>query len=175
MHTAVNAQVRNPFLVFLNNFLYKWYLLCSPYLIDPSSRASEWLKLNLGTDDVPVEVTTQDDERFVLTLELAVRFGKTLLVREVNKVHPILYPVLRRDLVGSGPYKIVQVGEKAVDYNANFRLFMTTRNTNPDIPPDARAIVSTVNFTTTNAGLTGQLLAAALQHEKPGEKAIALA
>ena len=30
-----------------------------------------------------------------------------------------------------------------------------------------RAAVSTVNFTTTRAGLSGQLLAAALQHDKP--------
>ena len=141
--------------------------LASPFLVDPSTRASEWLKVSLGTEEAPVEVTTQDDDRFVLTLELAIRFGKTLLIREVNRIDPILYPVLRRDFAGTGPYKVVQVGEKAVDFNANFRLFMTTRNTNPDIPPDARAAVSTVNFTTTRAGLTGQLLAAALQHDKP--------
>ena len=54
-----------------------------------------------------------------------------------------------------------------VDYNENFRLFMATRNTVPNIPPDAKAIISTVNFTTTMSGLTGQLLATALQHEKP--------
>ena len=32
----------------------------------------------------------------MLTLELAVRFGKTLLIREVNRIDPILYPVLRQ-------------------------------------------------------------------------------
>ncbi|TRY75069.1 hypothetical protein TCAL_08574 [Tigriopus californicus] len=141
--------------------------ILSPYLIDPSSRAAEWLKVNLGTNEAPIEVATQADERFVLTLELAIRFGKTLLLQEVNSIDPILFPILRGDLVGQGPYMVVQVGEKQVDYNPIFRLFMTTRNPNPDIPPDATAIVSTVNFTTTKAGLTGQLLAAALQHEKP--------
>lgn len=141
--------------------------ILSPYLIDPSSRAAEWLKVNLGSNEAPIEVATQADERFVLTLELAIRFGKTLLLQEVNSIDPILFPVLRGDLVGKGPYKVVQVGEKQVEYNPNFRLFMTTRNPNPDIPPDATAIISTVNFTTTKAGLTGQLLAAALQHEKP--------
>lgn len=38
-----------------------------------------------------------------------------------------------------------------------FRLFMTTRNPNPELPPDATAIVNEVNFTTTRAGLTGQV------------------
>ena len=114
-----------------------------------------------------MEVTTQYDDRFVLTLELAIRFGKTLILQEVNSIDPVLYPILRRDFSGQGVYKIVPVGDKQVDYNPNFRLFMTTRNANPDIPPDAKAIISTVNFTTTRAGLTGQLLAVALQHEKP--------
>ena len=48
-----------------------------------------------------------------------------------------------------------------------FRLFMSTRDTSVVIPPDATSIVSSVNFTTTRAGMTSQLLAAALKHEKP--------
>ncbi len=82
----------------------------APFLIDPSSRASEWLQASLGGDEgeggQAVEVTTQEDDRFILTLELAIRFGKTLLVREVGRISPVLYPVLRKDLVGSGPYKV---------------------------------------------------------------------
>ena len=35
---------------------------------------------------------------------------------------------------------------------------MTTRNPNPELPPDGSAIISEVNFTTTRAGLTGQVL-----------------
>ncbi len=135
----------------------------SPFLIDPSSRASEWLKASLKE----VEVTTQDDERFVLNLELAVRFGKTLLVQDVNRIDPILFPLLRRDLAGQGPYRTVQIGEKNVDFNENFKLFLSTRNASPELSPSASAIVASVNFTTTRADLTGQLLAAALQHEKP--------
>ena len=46
-------------------------------------------------------------------------------------------------------------------------MYITTRNTNPSLTPDAVAITSVVNFTTTRAGLSGQLLAATIQHEKP--------
>ena len=67
----------------------------------------------------------------------------------------------------SGVYKTVQIGEKQVDFNPNFQLFLTTRNDSPDIPPDAADILSLINFTTTSAGLTGQLLATILHHEKP--------
>lgn len=44
---------------------------------------------------------------------------------------------------------------------------MATRNTNVEIPPDASSIISSVNFTTTRAGMTSQLLATALKSEKP--------
>jgi dynein heavy chain 2 len=56
-----------------------------------------------------------------LTLELAVRFGKTLLLQDVQSIDPILYPILRRDLAGQGVYKVVQIGEKMVDFNPSFR------------------------------------------------------
>lgn len=55
------------------------------------------------------------------SLELAVRFGKTLVIQEVDGVEPILYPVLRKDFTSQGPRFVVQIGEKGVDYNENFR------------------------------------------------------
>ena len=74
----------------------------SPYLIDPSNRASQWLKKHLEQNDIPFEVTNQEDDRFLLTLELAIRFGKSLVVEQVNFISPVLYPVLRKDLAGQG-------------------------------------------------------------------------
>lgn len=90
-------------------------------------------------------------------VELAVRFGKTLLIQEVDGVEPVLYPLLRGDLISQGPRFVVQIGEKMIDYNDEFRLFLTTRNPDPDIPPDAASVITEVNFTTTSAGLTGQV------------------
>nr|XP_026693267.1 cytoplasmic dynein 2 heavy chain 1-like isoform X1 [Ciona intestinalis] len=136
-----------------------------PFLVDPSSRATEWLKQHLK--ESRLEVVNQQDANFATTLELAVRFGKTLIIQEMDHIEPVLYPLLRGDLVSLGPRYVVQLGEKTVDYNEEFRLFMTTRNPHPDIPPDAASIISEVDFTTTRAGLKGQLLAITIQHEKP--------
>lgn len=136
-----------------------------PFLIDPSSRATEWLKVHLK--DSRLEVVNQQDSNFNNALELAVRFGKTLIVEEMDHIEPVLYPLLRGDLVSLGPRYVVQLGEKTVDYNEDFKLFMATRNPLPDITPDAASIISEVNFTTTRAGLKGQLLALTIQHEKP--------
>uniref|UniRef100_A0AAY4D7R2 Dynein heavy chain ATP-binding dynein motor region domain-containing protein n=1 Tax=Denticeps clupeoides TaxID=299321 RepID=A0AAY4D7R2_9TELE len=85
----------------------------------------------------------------------------------MDGVEPVLYPLLRRDLIAQGPRYVVQIGEKVIDYNEDFRLFLATRNPSPFIPPDAASIVTEVNFTTTRAGLRGQLLALTIQQEKP--------
>ncbi|PIO26472.1 hypothetical protein AB205_0144010, partial [Aquarana catesbeiana] len=107
------------------------------------------------------------DANFITALELAVRFGKTLIIQEMDGVEPVLYPLLRKDLIAQGPRYVVQIGEKTIDYNEDFRLFLATRNPTPFIPPDASSVVTEVNFTTTRAGLRGQLLALTIQHEKP--------
>ncbi|XP_040514464.1 cytoplasmic dynein 2 heavy chain 1 isoform X1 [Gallus gallus] len=136
-----------------------------PFLIDPSFRATEWLKTHLK--ESRLEVVNQQDANFLTTLELAVRFGKTLIIQEMDGMEPVLYPLLRKDLVVQGPRYAIQIGEKMIDYNEEFRIFLSTRNPNPLIPPDASSIVMEVNFTTTGSGLRGQLLALTIQHEKP--------
>ncbi|XP_078258652.1 cytoplasmic dynein 2 heavy chain 1 isoform X1 [Rhinoraja longicauda] len=136
-----------------------------PFLIDPSSRATEWLKRHLK--EARLEVINQQDSNFITAVELAVRFGKTLIIQEMDGVEAVLYPLLRRDLIAQGPRYVVQIGDKIIDYNDEFRLFLATRNPNPSIPPDAASIVNKINFTTTREGLRGQLLAVTLQHEKP--------
>ncbi|XP_064157010.1 dynein cytoplasmic 2 heavy chain 1 isoform X2 [Anguilla rostrata] len=136
-----------------------------PFLIDPSSRATEWLRTHLAQSRL--EVINQQDSNFITALELAVRFGKTLIIQEMDGVEPVLYPLLRRDLIAQGPRYVVQIGDKVIDYNEGFRLFLATRNPSPYIPPDAASVVTEVNFTTTRAGLRGQLLALTIQQEKP--------
>ena len=95
------------------------------------------------------------------------RFGKTVVLGEADSIAPLLVPLLRRDLARQGPRFVVQVGDKAIDYNEGFRLYMTTRNPSPDVPPDVASLVTVVNFSVTMSGLEGQLLGLTIQHEKP--------
>ena len=48
------------------------------------------------------------------------------------------------------------MGDKAIDYNESFTLYMTTRNPSPDVPPDVASLVTLVNFSVTMPGLEGQ-------------------
>lgn len=81
------------------------------------------------------------------------RFGKTLVIEEVDDIHAILIPILRKDIICQGPRQIIYVGEKPVDYNKAFKMFLVTRNTEIRAHSDA----TTVSFTNTQQGLAGQV------------------
>ena len=59
----------------------------------------------------------------------------------------------------------MQIGEKAVDYNPNFRLYLTTRDQFVNVPSNVNSLVTNVNFTVTKSGLEGQLLSITINFE----------
>lgn len=139
-----------------------------PFIIDPANAATSWLRSFLSKDPTrPLEVVQSQDPRFTNQVELAVRFGKTLLILDVDGLEPVLYPLARRDLCHQGPRWVVNVGDKQIDFNENFRMILVTRNPEVELPPDARAVLTMVNFTVTRSGLEGQLLGVTIQHEQP--------
>eukprot|EP00759_Apiculatamorpha_spiralis_P039816 PhF_6_TR38629/c0_g1_i1/m.57632/K10414/DYNC2H, DNCH2; dynein heavy chain 2, cytosolic len=139
----------------------------TPLIIDPAHQALHWLTSHLKKKKAVVDICTSSDERLAHTLELGIRFGKTVIICEVDKVDPILYPIMRKDLVSLGPKKVVQVGDKTVDWQDSFRLYLVTRNSFITLPPDAANLVTVVNFSITRGGLEGQLLGTAIVHEQP--------
>ncbi|THD25188.1 Cytoplasmic dynein 2 heavy chain 1 [Fasciola hepatica] len=140
-----------------------------PLIVDPSSRAVNWLKSHLK--DQHLEVVNQQSSNFTTTLELAVRFGKCLIIQEVDEIEPILFPILSGKLTSHGSRSTVTLGDKTIDYHPEFRLFLCTRQTPSTVgvvrPACASSLVTMVNFETTRAGLVDQLLATSLQHERP--------
>ena len=136
----------------------------TPLIVDPATAATTWLKTqNTGKG----EVLNQSDPRFTSQFELGVRFGKVIIVQEIDKLEPMLFPLLRLDLIKQGPRYVVQVGDKMIDYNESFRLYLCTRDSSIEIPSNARAVINFVNFTVTRSGLEGQLLSLILNHEQP--------
>lgn len=101
--------------------------------------------------------------RFVTTLELAVRFGKTLVVEEADSIEPFMYPLLTGDMQGQGSSSSVKIGDRIVDYNKDFRLMLVTRNSRPQLAVDAAALLCLVNFTVTRWVDSSQQLVGLLQ------------
>ncbi|KAL8004079.1 putative AAA+ ATPase domain, dynein heavy chain region D6 P-loop domain-containing protein [Plasmopara halstedii] len=139
-----------------------------PFIIDPANACTTWLQAELAKDSTrPLSIVQSQDARFVNIVEQAVRFGRTLVVLDADNVEPYLYPLVRKDLIHQGPRFVVALGDKVIDYNENFRMYLVTRNPSPPLAPDAMAIVNVVNFTVTRSGLEGQLLGVTIQHEQP--------
>lgn len=61
----------------------------------------------------------------------------------------------------------MQIGDKAVDYNPAFRLYLTTRDQFVSVPPNIAGLVNEINFTVTKSGLEGQLLSITINFEQP--------
>jgi dynein heavy chain 2 len=139
-----------------------------PFIIDPAEVSTAWLKKFLGGQSkTGMEVVASGDPRFTSQVELCVRFGKTLLILDVDGVDSMLYPLARRDLQHEGARWVVRVGDKLLDFAETFRMCLVTRNPQPNLPPDAASMVNEINFTITKSGLEGQLLGVVLHHEQP--------
>ena len=76
-------------------------------VIDPATQASEWLKANLQKNNENVEILNNQDPKFNTNIELSLRFGKVLIVQEVDGIESMLVPILRKDLMQQGPRQVV--------------------------------------------------------------------
>jgi hypothetical protein len=49
--------------------------------------------------------------------------------------------------------QVVPVGDKLVDHNASFKLYLVTRNASPQLSPDVLPLLTVTNFSITRSGL----------------------
>lgn len=62
---------------------------------------------------------------------------------------------------------MIKVGDKVIDFNEGFRLYLATRNTNVELPANVVSIVSLINYSVTRSGLESKLLSMVINHERP--------
>lgn len=93
-------------------------------------------------------------------LVYSIRQGMPLLIEEVAEtIDPSLAPILGRRIVMQAGRPIIKLGDTDVDYDENFRLYITTKLSNPHYLPEVCVTVTLVNFLVTVDGLEDQLLA----------------
>ncbi|VDN21127.1 unnamed protein product [Gongylonema pulchrum] len=67
----------------------------------------------------------------------------------------------------AGPRQIIQIGEKSIDYNSDFRLYLCSRNSQMEVDETVKAAVAKICFSVTQTGLASQILGLAITIEKP--------
>jgi dynein heavy chain 2 len=135
-------------------------------VVDPSGRIESWLaKAQEGNKNF--EMLMSSDEKLMTQLDLAIRFGKTILISEVASIDSFYLSLLRADLQRQGGRLVVMIGEKSIDYNSDFSILFTTRDTTISLHPKTKATLSVINYSVTKSGLEMQLLSTIINYEKP--------
>lgn len=125
-----------------------------------------------------LKVVKQNQGNFVRILENAIQFGNPVLLENVpENLDPILESILLKQVVVSGGIASIRLGDATVDYDKNFRFYISTKvvNTlpisafhynqylatklsNPHYPPELCVKVNLLNFMATQDGLQDQML-----------------
>jgi dynein heavy chain 2 len=138
-----------------------------PLVVDPNFSLSQFIISRLKKNK-QVEVISSQEKKIVSLLELGIRFGKTLIISEVDNIDSLYYNILRRDLKRMGPRMIVSVGDKSVDWSEQFKLIFLSRNQSLKLEPPAAALVSRVENQVTSKGLEEKLLSLIINDQQPG-------
>ncbi|CAD2220775.1 AAA+ lid domain/P-loop containing dynein motor region D4/Microtubule-binding stalk of dynein motor/ATP-binding dynein motor region/Dynein heavy chain region D6 P-loop domain/Dynein heavy chain AAA lid domain/Dynein heavy chain C-terminal domain containing protein, putative [Angomonas deanei] len=137
-----------------------------PLMIDPQQQAIKWVKRMERDNGLKVIDPKQPD--FQKTVEHAVQTGCPLLLQDVlEEIDPVLDPIMSKAIVRKGNRQMVKVGDNLVDYNDGFRLYITTRLSNPHYTPETCTRVCLLNFAVKEQGLEEQLLKIVVEREKP--------
>lgn len=76
--------------------------------------------------------------------------GMCLIIENIeNEVDPMLDPVLEKQIIVKGKTKLIDVGGQPIEYNNDFKMFLTCRLSNPSFSPELSAKTTIIDFTVT--------------------------
>lgn len=137
-----------------------------PLMIDPQVQANKWIK-NLEKDN-NLSVIKLTDPNYTRVIETAVQLGLPVLLENIlEEIDAILEPILLKNLFLQRGVLCIKFAENVLEYNRDFRFYMTTRLRNPHYLPELAVKVSLLNFTITPQGLQDQLLGIVVAKELP--------
>ncbi|XP_066140827.1 dynein axonemal heavy chain 10 [Euwallacea fornicatus] len=137
-----------------------------PLCIDPQQQALNWVKKREEKNDV--KVLSFADSDFLKHLEMSIKNGTPVLFQDVDDyIDPAVENVIQKNVKLSEGRISVILGDGAVDWDPNFRLYMTTKLANPVFNPSVYATALVINYTVTLSGLEDQLLGIVVKNERP--------
>jgi dynein heavy chain len=137
-----------------------------PLIIDPQLQGNVWIKEKEKENKlICVRLGSKNINR---DIELAIELGKSVMIENMDEaVDAVLMPVISRQFIQRGKYKIMKFGGKDLNLHGNFRMFLHTKLNNPHYPPEVQAETTLINFTVTEDGLGDQLLTLVVGKERP--------
>jgi len=123
-----------------------------PLFIDPQVQANKWLK---NMEKVhQLKVLKFSNDKYLKLLEGAISMGTPVLIENVyEEMDPAIEPLLQKQISVRGSNMTIKLGESIIDYNKDFRFYLTTKLSNPHYLPEVSTKVTLINFMITFEGL----------------------
>ncbi|XP_021268215.1 dynein heavy chain 10, axonemal isoform X2 [Numida meleagris] len=149
----------------VQNGILTTYASRFPLCIDPQQQALNWIKKKEEKNNL--RMASFNDPDFLKQLELAIKYGSPFLLHSVDEyIDPVIDNVLEKNIKVAQGRKFVVLGDKEVDYDSNFRLYLNTKLANPKYSPSVFGKAMVINYTVTLKGLEDQLLSVITGFEK---------
>ncbi|XP_022244308.1 dynein heavy chain 7, axonemal-like [Limulus polyphemus] len=137
-----------------------------PLMIDPQGQANKWVK-NMEKENGLIVIKLEDND-FLRNLENCLQFGQPVLLENIEEeLDPSLESVLLKQTFKQGGVEMIKLGDATVEFNQDFKLYITTKLRNPHYLPELATKVSLLNFMITPEGLEDQLLSIVVAQERP--------
>lgn len=129
-------------------------------------QANKWIK-NLEKEN-NLKVIQQTDTNYMMVVEQAIMSGKPVLLENVGEtIDSGFNSILERNIIKQKGTHLIKFGDKLIEYNNNFRFYITTCMRNPHYLPETAVMVTLLNFMITEQGLREQLLVTVVIQERP--------
>ncbi|XP_067295015.1 dynein axonemal heavy chain 10 isoform X2 [Pseudorasbora parva] len=136
-----------------------------PLCIDPQQQALNWVKKKEEKNNL--KISSFNDPDFLKALELAIKYGFPFLFQDVDEyIDPVIDNVLEKNVKGAEGRQVIILGDKEVDYDPNFKLYLNTKLANPKFSPAVFGKAMVINYTVTLKGLEDQLLSVIVGFER---------
>jgi dynein heavy chain len=136
-----------------------------PLCIDPQQQALQWIKKREAANNL--KVSSFNDPDFLKHLEMAVTYGFPFLFEDVDEyIDPVIDNLMEKNIKVNGARRFIVLGDKEVDFDPNFRLYLTSRLANPTYTPKVFGSAMIINYSVTFKGLSDQLLNVVVAHER---------
>lgn len=94
------------------------------------------------------QISSFNDPDFLKQLEMAIKFGIPFLFQDVDEyIDPVIDNVLEKNVKGAEGRQVIVLGDKEVEYDPNFKLYLNTKLANPKYSPSIFGKSMVINYT----------------------------
>ena len=137
-----------------------------PLMTDPQLQGINWITEREKANGL--RIVQLSTPKYLDQVEQCIQEGEPIIIENMGEsIDAVLEPVLARATIKKGRSLIMKLGDKEVDYDPKFQLYLQTKLANPLYIPEVQAQCTMVNFTVTEQGLEDQLLALVVKIERP--------